>query len=316
MIVASIDAIDLAVLPACFREIKSAFGIDQSALGILLFSRGISQALSAGIGGALGQRFARPLVLCCGCWTWGVGTLCVGLSPSYGAMLAAVALNGVGLGVIKPVIVSLIADLAPPGRVGRTFSVYDCVASVSTILGATVATVVAPLRIPFAPQLGECWRLIFAVLALIAALLGALIACCAREPRLDLRVRSAAVAAVELAPMDTVDSPRVRKNSGDARRASSGRCAVLCHEARAIACTTASAFRSVGRIPSFWVIIAQGGFGSMPWQSIGFLTLYFELGCYRCERASLSSLSAKYLPFLVSLPPDSHDNAATRTRRG
>ena len=289
ILVACVDAVDLAVLPATFREIKAEFDLGQTALASTVFVRGIAQALSAFIGGALGQRFDRPLVICLGCWIWGLGTLGVGVSPSFGVLLAAVAINGIGLGIIKPVIVSLIADLAPPSQMGRMFSVYDCVGSVATIVGAAAATVVAPIPVPFAPALGNSWRLIFIGLALCAALLGAFVALCAAEPRRrgggGLGGRSV-VASRGRRKRNRNKGDMVEMEvsgeaaSGEAEPAVESRCAACCRGIREMVRETIDAFRAVGRIPTFWVIIGQGGFGSMPWQSIGFLTLYFELGCY------------------------------------
>ena len=40
------------------------------------------------------------------------------------------------------------------------------------------------------------------------------------------------------------------------------------------------------RIPTFWVIVAQGCFGSTPWAAWGFATLWLQLICFRSELAA------------------------------
>jgi sugar phosphate permease len=40
------------------------------------------------------------------------------------------------------------------------------------------------------------------------------------------------------------------------------------------------------RIPTFWVIVAQGCFGSTPWAAWGFSTLWLQLICFQSESAA------------------------------
>ena len=40
------------------------------------------------------------------------------------------------------------------------------------------------------------------------------------------------------------------------------------------------------RIPTFWVIVLQGVFGSTPWAAWGFSTLWLQLICFRSELAA------------------------------
>ena len=130
-LVAVLDAVIIAVLPACFREIGLAFEATQSSLGGVLFVRGLAQAGAALLAGISSPRVERPMLILAGCWTWGVGAACLGAAPNIGCMLFAVALNGVGAGILKPVLISMLADLAPKGGSGKTFSLYDFTNSVA-----------------------------------------------------------------------------------------------------------------------------------------------------------------------------------------
>jgi MFS family permease len=245
-LVAVVDAVIVAVLPACFREIGQAFEATQSSLGGVLFVRGLAQAGAALLAGVSSSRVDRPILILAGCWTWGVGAAFIGVAPNFGCMLVAVALNGVGAGVLKPVLISMLADLAPVGGSGKTFSLYDFTNSVSGVLGATIATVIAPLDIPF---IGGAWRLLFLALSAVAGLLGGAVGLLTRDPRGGAATRPAAVGAL-------------------------------------------AAFTAVAKIKTFWAIIFQGAFGSMPWQAIGFMTLYFELGCF--SNAAAATLFAVF----------------------
>jgi MFS family permease len=135
----------------------------------LAIVRGLAQAGAALLAGVSSSRVDRPILILAGCWTWGVGAAFIGVAPNFGCMLVAVALNGVGAGVLKPVLISMLADLAPVGGSGKTFSLYDFTNSVAGVLGATIATVIAPLDIPF---IGGAWRLLFLALSAVAGLLG------------------------------------------------------------------------------------------------------------------------------------------------
>ena len=234
-LVAVADAVIIAMLPACFREIGAALALtSKSSLGGVLFVRGLTQAGAALLTGVVSPHVERPILILAGCWTWGVGAAMIGVASNLSFLCIAAALNGVGAGMIKPVIISMLADMAPKGGSGKTFSLYDFTNSVAGVLGATLGTVIAPHEVPL---LGGAWRLLFLVLSVVAALLGGAVGLLTRDPRGNAESRARALGACE-------------------------------------------AFKAVARIRTFWAIIFQGAFGSMPWQAIGFLTMYFELGCF------------------------------------
>ncbi|MDR1512154.1 MAG: MFS transporter [Propionibacteriaceae bacterium] len=112
----------------------------------------LASTSSTPIWGKLADLFDKKALIMVGLATFAVGSVLAGAAPTTGALIAARAVQGVGLGAIMSLVQAIIGTAIPPRARGR-YMAYT---------GATmaVATVVAPLIGGFIidqPQLGWRW---------------------------------------------------------------------------------------------------------------------------------------------------------------
>jgi MFS family permease len=172
-----IDKADQGLLPAVYLEVCDEFGLGPSMLGVVTFWRGIVQSLVAVVVGPLSQRFDRVRLAACGCALWGAASALVGAARSGQALLLARAFNGVGIGLVIPLVNSLVSDLAPTDLRGRAFGLLAFFDSVGGAGGALLATELAGADARFG------WRLAFHLVALVSGVVALLLVAFARDPR-------------------------------------------------------------------------------------------------------------------------------------
>jgi CP family cyanate transporter-like MFS transporter len=142
------------------QDVRADLGVSRAAFGLLsslpLVGMGVF-ALGAGpLAGRLGTRAAVG----CALWTIVVGALLRSLAPSYGSVLAATVLVGVGMGLGNALPPTVVKERLPEVAT-RATATYTTGVQIGAALGAV-------LVVPLATLLGG-WRPSLAALALLPA---------------------------------------------------------------------------------------------------------------------------------------------------
>lgn len=243
---------DERLLPAVYYEVCSEFGVGPGFLGMVTAFRGIAQALVAVFAGPIAHRFDRVRLVGLGSIFWGASTALVGASPSVGMLLLGRALNGLGLGLVTPVVYSLISDMVPTHRRGRAYGLLNFCGGVGGTLGSLFATELAGR--PAGTGLAG-WRVAFHAIAAVSVAIG-------------------------IATLRFGHSPHAGARAPGPGGSPAGLRATLRHSWEEA--------RWVLRLRTFRVIIAQGAVGSAPWQSMSFLTLFLELRGFTHHAAAVT----------------------------
>jgi MFS transporter, Spinster family, sphingosine-1-phosphate transporter len=129
---------DRFMLAAVLPLIISELGISKFRAGILAGSFIVVYSLVSPIIGWLGDRHRRLRLAAIGVIIWSAATLGSGLAPTFGWLLLARALVGVGEASYSVVTPSLIADLYAAERRGRALAVFYSALAVGPAIGYMV----------------------------------------------------------------------------------------------------------------------------------------------------------------------------------
>ena len=147
-----------SVIPAVYPILKSSYRLDFGQIGLITFTAQLTASLLQPFVGLSTDRRPMPYSLPVGMSFTLAGILMLASAPTYGAILAAVALVGVGSSVFHPES-SRVARLASGGQHGLAQSLFQVGGNAGSSLGPLMAAfIVLP-----AGQRSIAW---FSVLAL------------------------------------------------------------------------------------------------------------------------------------------------------
>lgn len=101
------------ITPICLLAICTDLGLSLSAAGGIEAVRGALIVISLLFSGIVAARFGKALALGLSCLVVALGLLMYGLAPSYGLILVATGMAGIGAGIIEALINPLVQDLHP-----------------------------------------------------------------------------------------------------------------------------------------------------------------------------------------------------------
>ncbi|KAI3430502.1 hypothetical protein D9Q98_005097 [Chlorella vulgaris] len=240
-----LEKCDEQILPAVYNWVGASFNATPTQLGTITLGRAMMQALSSPLGGIAGHFMSRGTVIAIGCWLWAAMTAVFACTTSLYIAMPVCAINGVGLALVIPNVQSLTADYHHSSSRGQAFGTLWLTISVGGMLGALYATNTAahdPLGI-------EGWRFVFFSVAVVSALTGLLNFLFVHDPTFQQAQHQRA--AQQAGPNPEKGGATLRRLAGE--------------------------MGQVMRIPTFGIIIIQGIVGSVPYASLIFLTLYFQL---------------------------------------
>lgn len=163
-------------------------------------------------------------------------------------------MNGIGLAIVIPAILSLVADSTDESNRGTAFGWLVVTANFGSILGGSMSVLIAETSFMGIPG----WRISFHMVAIISVLVGILVRLFAKDPRfLDRDVN----ANDQLPPVPFQEQVRE-----------------LLKETIAVI-----------KVPSFQIIATQGVFGSFLGTSMSFATLWLELVGFSHKTTALIS---------------------------
>ena len=156
-----------------FPTLRAMWGLSFANLGLIGTIRNALQSISAPIWGYIADRFPRKNVIVFGTGIWGIWTLLVGFTNSFGQLLVIRAISGIGLGCLMPATFSLMSDTFPPKKRGRALGIMEGIGT----LGIVVS--VLGLGLLASPTL---WRWGFFVLGGMSMISGLVIWLLVEEP--------------------------------------------------------------------------------------------------------------------------------------
>jgi MFS family permease len=120
-----LNAFDRTILSLMVGHVKADFGVTDTQIGLLL---GIGFALAYGVFGIpfgmLVDRMGRRAVLFGGVVLWSSGTIACAFAASFGHLLLARILLGIGEAALMPAAHSLMADRFPPRHLSTALSIF------------------------------------------------------------------------------------------------------------------------------------------------------------------------------------------------
>ncbi|XP_060171307.1 uncharacterized protein LOC132602483 [Lycium barbarum] len=247
---------DESLLPGVYKEVGDALHTDPTGLGSLTLFRSMVQSACYPIAAYLAARHNRAHVIAYGAFLWAAATFLVAFSTTFFQLAVSRALNGIGLAIVSPAIQSLVADSSDESNRGVAFGWLQFTSNIGSLVGGYVSLLVAPITFMRIPG----WRLSFHLVGMISVLVGVLVRLFANDPHFpDGNLKASS---------KVHGSSFISEIQG------------LLQEAK-----------SVVKIPSFQIIVAQGVMGSFPWSALSFAPMWLELtGFTHGETAVLLSL--------------------------
>ncbi|XP_024628508.1 uncharacterized protein [Medicago truncatula] len=231
---------DESLLPGVYKEVGAELNADPTALGSLTLFRSLVQSFCYPLAAYLATRHNRAHVIALGAFLWAAATFLVAISSTFLQVAISRGLNGIGLAIVIPAIQSLVADSTIDSNRGVAFGWLQLTGNLGSIIGGLFSVLLASTSI-----FGiSGWRIAFHLVALISVIVGILVRIYANDPHF----------------------PKNDNRYQTSNQSFYSEIKDLIKEAK-----------SVIKIPSFQIIVAQGVFGSFPWSGLSFATLWLEL---------------------------------------
>jgi len=153
------DAMDVILISFLLVPIGRDLALDATQIALIPSATFAGMFLGAAGAGRLADRYGRRAVFQATLVIFSLGSALSAIAPTYGTLLAARVIAGVGLGGELPVISTLVSELSPRAQRGRMIVLLESFWAYGTILAGLVAVVALP---------AVGWRGAFAIGALPA----------------------------------------------------------------------------------------------------------------------------------------------------
>src|SRR5262249_27319232 len=130
--------LDRYIVAGVIPLVEAEFRIDHQQAGLLGSIFMIVYMIASPVGGYLGDRVARRLVIAGGVFIWSLATIGSGLAASFGMLLIARAFIGIGEAGYGTVAPALISDLFPRDLRTRMLSFFYVALPVGAAAGFAV----------------------------------------------------------------------------------------------------------------------------------------------------------------------------------
>ncbi|GMN33737.1 hypothetical protein TIFTF001_004312 [Ficus carica] len=242
---------DESLLPGVYKEVGAALNTDPTGLGSLTLFRSIVQSSCYPLAAYLALRHNRAHVIALGAFLWAFATFLVAVSSTFLQVAVSRGLNGIGLAIVIPAIQSLVADSTDDSNRGTAFGWLQLTGSIGSIIGGLFSVLIASKSFMGIPG----WRIAFHLVAIISVIVGILVRLFANDPRFS---------ETESRAKDQISRKSFMSEMKDLMKET----------------------KSVIRIPSFRIIVAQGVSGSFPWSAMSFATMWLELIGFSHEKTA------------------------------
>ncbi|PWA93008.1 hypothetical protein CTI12_AA076100 [Artemisia annua] len=246
---------DESLLPGVYKEVGEELHVDPTRLGSLTLFRSMVQATCFPLAAYLAGKYNRTHIIASGAFLWAFATFLVGFSQSFFQVAVSRALNGIGLAIVGPAIQSLVADSTTNENRGMAFGWLQLTSNIGSIIGGLLSLLLSSTTFMGIPG----WRVAFHIVGIISIIVGILVRLFADDPLFSRNKESENFTKSQTFWSEVKD---------------------LMQEAK-----------SVMKIQSFQIIVAQGVTGSFPWSALSFAAMWLELtGFSHKETAFLMTL--------------------------
>jgi len=145
-------------------------GIEAGGLsGIVLATGVLSSSITTFLSGRISDELDNRAVITVPAYvSMATGLALVAMVPSLPALIAGVALVGVGTGGAGPALLAIVGDITPGSEIGRMGSVYNLLGDVGLVLGPLLAVPMAETWLGYADTYYVCAGAVFVTLVVVA----------------------------------------------------------------------------------------------------------------------------------------------------
>jgi len=262
---ASLEGADAVLLPSTFFALQRDLMFSLSNLSAMTLAEALMMSFMAPAWGLLADRqiLTRKSILVIGAVMQGFILLSLANCNNFSTMLGLRVMNGAFLAMLRPVSSGIIGDVVSEDRRGQAFGWVQLSLSMGMCFSALVST---PLSTRTIVGISG-WRFAYAIIGLVSVVMGGFVVSCMVEPRREHTYSSQGFGKVrKLVAKDRVP------------------------------------LLQYAFMPTFLVIVAQGVFGCVPWNALGYQTLFFQvsgLGDFHASLLQASSLIATAIGSLL-----------------
>ncbi|MEO8705471.1 MAG: MFS transporter [Kofleriaceae bacterium] len=130
-----LNYLDRFIVAAVLPRIKSELGISNFEAGLLATVFLLGYFVTAPIFGILGDRMSRKVLVALGVVTWSAATIASGLAGSLGMLIVARAVVGIGEASYATLAPTIIDDITPPDKKGKTLAIFFLAVPLGSALG-------------------------------------------------------------------------------------------------------------------------------------------------------------------------------------
>jgi len=146
---AFLDAIDVGLLPASFKDLRLTFNMSIFWLGASDFSTSVFIGGFAFLWGKYSDRYPGMKLLKILCFLWGVSSLLVSVASGPLYFFIVRALSGIALGGFYPIKFGLVSDLVPNSHRGFYFSLLNVFSALGHMCAGFLVAVTGSWRTSF-----------------------------------------------------------------------------------------------------------------------------------------------------------------------
>jgi MFS family permease len=133
-----LNYLDRYIVAAVLPSIKKELGLSYFEGGLLSLVFLVGYFVTAPIFGRLGDRMSRKVLIAVGVFTWSLATVASGIASSLIALVAARIVVGVGEASYATLAPTIIDDITPQDRKGKTLAIFFLAVPVGSALGYLV----------------------------------------------------------------------------------------------------------------------------------------------------------------------------------